>query len=185
MMFVYFALLENPEDEPQFEVFYNKFYNIVFYITKDYLKNIESAEDCAHEVMIFFAKKFHNLPKDFNDKKLMNYIRVVSKCMAIDMYRKNKKHTENVVDNDISEFFNIGEEDFDEFEHMDLKIAIDKLPDELKHIFYLKYILELSGADIAELLNISQPLVRKRCMLGMQLVRDYVLGEEKGDKENE
>lgn len=184
-MFVYFALLQNPEDEAQFEVFYNKFYNIVFYIAKDYLKSKEPAEDCAHEVMIFFAKKFHNLPKDFNDKKLMNYIRVVSKCMAIDMYRKNKKHVENVVDTDISDFFSIGEEDFDAFERMDLKMAVDKLPDELKTIFYLKYICELSGADIAEILNISQPLVRKRCMLGMQMVKEYVLGKEKSEEENE
>ena len=27
MLFMYFALLENPEDEPLFEEFYNKFYN--------------------------------------------------------------------------------------------------------------------------------------------------------------
>ncbi len=86
MLFMYFALLQNPEDELLFETFYNKFYNIIFYIAKDHLKTKESAEDCAHEVLMYFAKQFHNITHDFDDKKLCNFIRVVTKCMAVDIY---------------------------------------------------------------------------------------------------
>ena len=79
MLFMYFALLQNPEDKFLFEEFYNKFYNTIFYISKQHLHTKEEAEDCAHEVLIYFATEFHNISHDFDDKKLCNFIKVVTK----------------------------------------------------------------------------------------------------------
>ena len=177
MLFMYFALLQNPEDEHLFEEFYNKFYNIIFYISKDHLVTKESAEDCAHEVLLYFAKQFHNITHDFDDKKLLNFIRVVTKCMAIDMYRKEKKHLNHIVDLDVEEFHNISAMDFDIVDEITLKEAFSKIPDDYKYICYLKYVYNMSGEEIAKMLNISKPLVRKRCMLGMQFLKNYINGE--------
>lgn len=55
-----------------------------------------------------------------------------------------------------------------------LKQAIDAMPESYKSAFHMKYLYELSGAEIAKRLNISEPLVRRRCMLGMQFVRSFV-----------
>lgn len=178
MLLFYLNLLQNPEDEQSFEEFYNKFYNMIYYIAKEHLKNKESAEDCAHEVLMFFAKNFHNITHDFNDKKLMNYIRVVSKCIAIDMYRKEKKHLYNVVDADIGDFYDISTNEFDIYDEIALKDAFEKMPEEYRYICYLKYVYQLSGEEIGKMLNISQPLVRKRCMLGKQFIKDYLTSDE-------
>ena len=177
MLFMYFALLENPEDEHLFEEFYNKFYNTIFYIAKDHLKTKESAEDCAHEVLISFAKNFHNITHDFNDKKLCSLIRVITKARAIDMYRKEKKHIQNVVELDVEEFYSVSTKDFDVVDEITLKDAFDNLPDDYRYICYLKYYLNVSGEEIAKMLKISHPLVRKRCMIGMKLMREYINGE--------
>ena len=177
MLFMYFALLQNPEDEPLFEEFYNKFYNIVFYIAKDHLIKKEDAEDCAQEVMLSFAKNFHNIQHDFNDKKLCNFIRVVTKARAVDMFRKEKKHLVHIVDLDVEEFHNISAKDFDIVDEITLKDAFDNIPEDYRFICYLKYYYNMSGEEISRYLNISQPLVRKRCMLGMQFLRNYVNGE--------
>lgn len=177
MMFMYFALLQNPEDEHLFEEFYNKFYNTIFYIAKDHLHTKESAEDCAQEVMVSFAKNFHNIQHDFNDKKLCNFIRVVTKAKAVDMFRKEKKHLVNVVELDVEDFFNISTKEFDIVDVITLKDAFDKIPEEYRFICYLKYYYNMTGEEISRYLNISHSLVRKRCMLGMRFVRNYVNGE--------
>ena len=177
MLFMYFALLQNPEDEFLFETFYNKFYNIVYYVAKDHLHTKEDAEDCAHEVFLIFAKDFHNITHDFDDKKLCNYIRVVTKCKAIDMYRHEKKHINNVVDIDIEDFYNVSANDFDIVDEITLKDAFNNIPEEYRYICYLKYYFNMSGEEIANKLNISKPLVRKRCMLGMKFLRNYIKGE--------
>ena len=179
MLFICLSLLQNPEDKQRFEEFYNKFYDMIFYIAKERLNTIEAAEDCAQEVMMRFAKDFHKITQDFDDKKFKNYVRVVSKGVAIDVYRREKKHLTNVVDADISEFYDIADEEFDVCDVVLLKEAIDAMPELYRYVFYLKYIYGLSGAEIAEKLNISKTLVRQRCMLGKQFVREFVKEAER------
>ena len=115
-----------------------------------------------------------NLQQDFDDKSFRNYVRVVAKGISIDVYRKEKKHIENVIDADLTDFRNLSVDEFEVCDLMLLKQAIDAMPESYKSTFYLKYLNELSGAEIAKSLNISEPLVRRRCMLGMQFVRNFV-----------
>ena len=178
MLFMYFAVLRNPEDEPLFEAFYNNFYDTIYYISKEHLHTNENAEDCAHEVLLFFAKEFHNISHDFTDKRLQSYVKVVTKCMAIDMYRKEKKHINNVVDTDISEFYDLSAEDFDVFDEVQLKEAIDKMPEEYRYAFYLKYVYNMTGKETAKMLNISESLARKKHIRGKQFIIDFLKEDE-------
>jgi RNA polymerase sigma-70 factor (ECF subfamily) len=179
MLSICLALLQNQEDTPRFEEFYNKFYDLIYLIAKDHLKTKEAAEDCAQEIMIRFAKDFHNITQDFDDKKFKNYVRVISKCMAIDMYRKEKKHTENVVDAGLSEFYNIYVEKFEVCDKLLLKQAVDAMPESYRYVFYLKYYFELTGEEIAKKTGISHTYVRQKCLQGMNFVRKYVEEAEK------
>ncbi len=175
---MYFALLQDSADEPLFESFYNEYNKIVYYVANDKLGNHEMAEDCVQEVFIKFAKNFHNIRTFLNDNRIEGLIRVVTKNMAVDVYRKNKRHIVNVVDTDLSDFHNISEEDFDICEKMLLKEAIDRLPEEIQSVFYLKYVMGYSGAEISQILDISEPLVRKRCLIGRQLAQKYIESEK-------
>ncbi len=179
MLFMYFALLQNQEDTPRFEEFYNKFYNLIYLIAKDHLKTREAAEDCAQEIMIKFAKDFHNINQDFDDKHFKNYVRVISKCVAIDMYRKEKKHIEHIVDADLSEFYNISVDEFDVCNELLVKQAVDAMPESYRYVFYLKYYFELTGEEIAKKTGISHTYVRQKCLQGMNFVRKYVEEAEK------
>lgn len=181
MLLLCCSMLQNPEDKPRFEEFYNTYYDTIYYVARQHLKTNESAEDCAQEIMMHFAKEFHNITQDIYDKKFRNYVIVVSKGMSVDMYRKEKKHFKNVVDADISDSYNIGEEDFDDFDMMLLKEAVDKLPEPTREVFYLKYVFQYSGADISRILNMSEPMVRKRCMLGKRFVKNYIKGDENNE----
>ncbi len=178
MLSLCLALLQNQEDEPLFEEFYNKYHKLVFFIASENLTDPQLAEDCVQEVFINFAKNFHNIKDTLNDKRIGSLIRIISRNTAIDIYRKNKKHYLNVIDADLSDFFSVTDEDFDMCEEVVLKEAINSLPEGIKTVFYLKYACNYSGAEIAQMMNISEPLVRKRCMLGRQMVKKYIDGEE-------
>lgn len=178
MLFLYLALLENPEDEQSFNEFYEKFRKTVYYIAYEHLKNEQDAEDCEQEVFMALAKNFHNISHRFDDKSVWSFVRIVTKNIAISKYRKNKRESDYVVDADITEFYSIAEENFDVFDEIQLNDAINNLPEEYQGIFYLKYVCNYSGEEISNLLNISHSLVRKRCMLGMKLARKYLEGDE-------
>ena len=181
MLSICLALLQNPEDKSRFEEFYNKFYDLIFLISKDHLKSREAAEDCAQEIMVKFAKDFHNITQDFDDKHFKNYVRVISKCMAIDMYRKEKKHIEHVVDADLSEFYNISVDEFDICNELLLKQAVDAMPESYKYVFCLKYYFELTGEEIAEKTGLTKTNVRQKCLHGMNFVRKYVKEAENNE----
>lgn len=174
MLSICLALLQNPEDKSRFEEFYNEFYDTVYFIAKGHLKTHEAAEDCAQEIMIRFAKDFHNIKQDFYDKKFRGYVRVVAKGISIDMYRKNKKHLEHVVDADLTDFYSLSVDEFEVCDDMLLKQAVDAMPESYKYVFHLKYFYELSGAQIAQKTGISETSVRRKCMLGMKFVKNYI-----------
>lgn len=181
MLSIFLAVLQNPEDTPRFEEFYNKFYNLIYLIAKDHLKTKEAAEDCAQEIMLRFAKDFHNITQDFDDKHFKNYVRVVSKGMAIDMYRKEKKHIENVVDADLTEFYNISIDEFEVCDELLLKQAIDEMPESFKYVFCLKYFYEMTGEEIAAKMGLTKTNVRQKCLHGMNFVRNYIKEAENNE----
>ncbi|MBR4891156.1 MAG: sigma-70 family RNA polymerase sigma factor, partial [Clostridia bacterium] len=133
------------------------------------------------EIMIRFAKDFHNINQDFDDKSFKNYVRVISKCIAIDMYRKEKKHIEHVVDADLSDFYNISVDAFDVCDEILLKQAVDAMPESYRYVFCLKYYLGLTGEEIAAKTGISHTNVRQKCLHGMKFVRNFVKEAENNE----
>ena len=128
------------------------------------------------EIFIHFAKDFHNIKQDFNDKSFRSYVRVISKCIAIDMYRKEKKYIENVADADLTEFYDLSSDEFDDCEMMTLKQAIEAMPESYKYVFILKYCFQYSGAQISAKTGISETSVRQKCMLGKRFVKKFCKG---------
>lgn len=179
MLSMCLVLLQNPEDSLRFEEFYNKFYSTVFFIAKTHLITNEAAEDCAQEIMINFAKDFHNIKQDFDDISFRGYVKVVAKGISVDMYRKEKKHLENLVDADVAEYSDVAVEELDVFDEVLLKDALNAMPEAYRFVFYLKYCYEFTGAEIAAKMGISQESVRYKCMRGMKFVREYIKEAEK------
>ena len=141
MLSICLGLLENPEDNLRFEEFYNKFYSTVFFIAKEHLRTNEAAEDCAQEIMIKFAKDFHNIKQDFDDINIRGYVNVVASGISVDMYRKEKKHLENLVDADVTEYRNLALEELDVFDEVLLKDAINAMPEAYRFVFLSEILL--------------------------------------------
>ena len=72
------------------------------------------------------------------------------------------------------ENIDIADTEFEICDTLLLKDAINTMPESYRYVFYLKYVYELSGAEIAKKLDMSEPSVRRKCMLGMQFVKEFV-----------
>ncbi len=180
MLPIYWALLQDSRDEPIFEEFYNKYNKTVYYIAKEKLGTHDQAEDCVQETFFRFAKNFHNIKVFLKDYRIEGLVKVIARNTAIDIYRKNRRYYANVANADLSDFYSISDNVFDECDQMVLKDAIESLPEEIKITFYLKYVYGYSGKEIAQLLCVTESLVRKRCMIGRQLAQKYI---ERGKNE--
>ncbi len=124
-----------------------------------------------------FAKIFHTVKKEPDEGRIEGLLKISAKHKALDFLRKDKRHKTNVVNADISDFYSISDKEFDVCDRMLLKQAINSLPEDIKDIFFLKYVYNYSGVEIAQMFDITESLVRKRCMQGRQFAKKYIESE--------
>lgn len=67
-------------------------------------------------------------------------------------------------------------------ESITITTALEKLPEELREIISLRYISDVSAADIGRVMNLSRFSVNRRLKEGLRLLKEYMGGEEFNDK---
>ena len=73
---------------------------------------------------------------------------------------------------DIEDYENIPFiEDFDKLGYKDIQNMVDSLPDDLKNVIVLRYILDYSSKTIAEILDITESAVYKRITAARKLLK--------------
>lgn len=174
MFLFYLGLVETEEDKNKFEQLYSKYNGLVYYIANEYLNNNYSAEDCQQDVFTYLAQHLDMINDDISHPSVKKFISIITKAKAIDIYRKNRKYSLGVLDDFFSDASEITDDEMELADTVDLSKAIDKLPDEYKYIFYLKYYCDLTGEEISEICNISHALVRKRLMLARRMIKKYL-----------
>ncbi len=139
-------------------VIFETYKNLMFYVANNILQDEKLSEDCVQETFIKIFKNLHKINK-INCHKTKSFIVIMCKRTAIDFYRENKKL-------DICSFDVLKHElsvDFRTSKGEDNVIkAIQSLQYIYSEVLKLKYINEFSNKEIAEVLDISENLVRKR-----------------------
>lgn len=83
------------KDEEAFIYIMNKYSKLLWKIADDILKNVCSAEDIEECISDIYFKLWQN-PEAFDSQKsnIKNYLVMMTKCNAIDIYRKKAKKNE-------------------------------------------------------------------------------------------
>ncbi len=158
-----FFLILNTNEETMFaEKIYNKYSKFMFKVAYTILKDNAFAEDAVQQA---FIKIINNLDKiDENEKnKTRNFIGIITKNTAIDIYNNNKNKT-IVLDNNytVDPKYDIARIIIDKETIDRLKIHIKAL----KPIYQIPLLLHieqgLSVNEIAEILDIKPKAVQKR-----------------------
>lgn len=132
------------------------------------------AEDIVHETFLRFWKSH-----TYEDTgKEMAYLYTIAKNLCMDEFRKRKeldieKYSELLIDS------NSQQDAMSEY--VEITSALEKLPEELKQIVCLRYISDMSNADIGKLMGMSRFSVNRRLKEGLRLLKKYMEGDEKND----
>ncbi|MGN0416013.1 MAG: RNA polymerase sigma factor [Agathobacter sp.] len=129
------------------------------------------AEDIVQEAYLRFWQSHHY--KDTG--KEMAYLYTIARNLCTDEYRKLK----NLNIEDFSDSIACGSS---EQEAAITRLAIEKalgnLPEELREIVTLRYISEISTADIGKITGMSRFSVQRRLKTGLAILKKELEGEE-------
>lgn len=175
MMFL--SVIESPQDKSRFQQLYDKYANLVMWISMQKLNNATLAEEAVQDTFMYIAKNFSKIG-DVDSVATRNFVATIANGFAINKF--NKENKQKFAASHYTDF-KIGEKsefDFDAYSVVELKSAIDSLSDENKSYLYLKFVYGYTSKEIAEMYGVKPEFVRKRIQFAKRSVRDYLTESE-------
>ncbi|MEG2786891.1 MAG: sigma-70 family RNA polymerase sigma factor [Romboutsia sp.] len=142
------------------------FYKIAY----SYVKNEDDALDIVHDAICKALSKI-DLLKDIEVVKPWFYKILINS--AIDYIRKNNKYVSITEEEVINEY-----KVEDVYSDIDLKRALDRLPQEYKSIIILRYFEDMKIEDIANVLSENTNTVKTRLYKGLRKLKIKIKTED-------
>ena len=139
----------------------------IFRVAKGILNNEEDIEDAIQNTIL---KAYSNIKTLRNEELFKTWLIkiLINECNKI--YNINKKCVS--LDRVIEDKYN------DKYENLDLKIAVDSLPEELKLVITLFYFEDLKISQIAEIVGIPEGTVKSRLSRAKDKIAESISGKE-------
>ena len=146
-MFLYLAMIDSDADKSKFEILYNEYKNLMYYTANRILRNSSDAEDVVLQAFL----------------KVIEILDTISspRChKALDLYREKQRRNalplaeEYIGAAPAAEIERLAERDT-------LAAAIAALPPRYRSVLLLRYDCGYSNAEIADILDTTEPNVRK------------------------
>jgi len=166
-MLIYLSMIEDEEDKNKFIQLYEKYRKLMFYVANQILKDEYLAEDAVHHTFINIIENLDNI-SEIDCHKTKSYIVTMVRNCAINLYNQRKRHPLVSLDAAIE----IESNETFQFEEDALAKAVANLPEIYNAVLTLKYVQGFSNLEIAELLAVSEPTVRKRLERAKNKVRE-------------
>lgn len=148
-----------------FDYLYQMYYQDMFYIAHNIIKDRHMAEDIIQET---FIKAYKHQEKIIDRSKIKSWLRTIVIRTAIDMLRKEKRVQLSSIDDVhislLSPLYDcsLEEEVANNLYYNDIKQNIANLNPILRDVIGLKVMHDYKDEDIAKKLNISLPAVKTR-----------------------
>ena len=162
MIMLYLTLIDSQSDRELFEEIYMKHRYSMLHTAMRILKDHDLAEDAVHNAFLNLAKYMYRI--DFNKDvgALMN--KIVQNC-ALSILQKRSKEYSIFQDADIKPYLNrtTVEEQYESKAKLE-EVAeyIAQLPEEYSTIFSLRFRFQFKTKEIAEIMGLSDDIIRKR-----------------------
>lgn len=163
MLSLYLSMVETEEQRSLVENLYFEYEQLMYRTAFNILHNAQDAEDTVHDA---FVRIITNLEKvnGIDPAKRGSYVVIVTRNIAIDLYRRNKKKID--VD-ELSEVtpdteHDVEREVFGKYGCEELNEALSRLPDAQREVLIMRYFHNDSIENISDTLGISSEAVRVR-----------------------
>ena len=152
-MFLYLAMIDSDADKSKFELLYNEYKNLMYYTANRILRNSSDAEDVVHQAFLKVIEILDTIssPRCHKTRALLV---TITEHKAIDLYREKQRR--NVLP--LAEEYIVAAP---AAERDTLAAAIAALPPRYRSVLLLRYDCGYSNAEIANILDTTEPNVRK------------------------
>lgn len=158
-MLVYLLLIDSEEDKNKFELLYEKYRKLMFYIANKILNDTYLAEDAVHHAFIRIIENLDKI-KEVDCHKTKSFVVTIVRNHSINVYHQRKRHPLIPIEEIECSF---AEDLYQGLDEQDILVAtVLKLPIIYKEVLTLKYVQEYSNIEIAQILGITEVTVRKR-----------------------
>jgi len=178
--------------ELDFDSIYEKYVRLVLYVANQILEDDELAKDAAQETFIRIYNSLWKLKANDIDK-LKDWVCVIANNVAVDIYRKHKRYSENLesIDNQLL-METIESLDYSPLDQLTLKelseevLAIVQSFDEIyRNIVLMRHYFGFNNDEIAVMLNMPASTVGVRLHRAKKMILDILAKRQKGGCYNE
>jgi len=168
MLYIFLAMLESPEEKKKFSELYREYRSRMFSVAHGILRDKHLAEDAVNQAFLKLIKSFKKI-EDFSCNQTQDYLVVIVKNVAIDMYNGRRR----IVEVSFDEAYDMDNKPMDDplIEQLGydaLLEVIKQLPEIYCETLYLSSQLGFSVNEIARSLNLSSSAVKQRLMRARQ-----------------
>jgi len=159
---IFLLSFETEAEKTTFEFLYEKYKKLLWRKAFDILKDYSLAEDAVSEAFIRVYRNIHRIENPDSNKTAAFLVTIV-RNVSIDLYHaRNKIIPIDIDDFEQADSFDLEESVASRDEAVRAAEIIDKLSEELRAVFLLKYAHDLPHKEIGEILNISENNVTVR-----------------------
>lgn len=173
-------LILNSEDALLIEMLYSKYSKFMYKVAYNILHNKYDTEDAIQQTIVRIISCIEKIG-EIEDKKTRNFIGIVCRNIAIDIYNKRKKHTDvydindcediTVDDNDLS-LIVVSQDNVEKIERF-----ISSLDKKYQDVLFLRIRYEYNISEIASILGLSYDTAQKRLERGRNKLKKFLLEE--------
>ena len=176
MVFEMFLIFEDKDDREKFCCLYQKINAVIYKRVYSILKNNQDTEDALQETWEKVMKNFNKI-KNENYSKEINFVWIVAKNTAIDIYNKRKRIVEidncDVLLSDRTD--PVENRAISRIESDRIMAVIGNIDDKYKNPLILKYIYSCSNKKIAHILGITETNVSTRLARAKVIVKEIII----------
>ena len=161
------------QERDKFEYVFSKYRRLLLHKAYEILQDYYLAEDAASEAFIRIYKNIHKIG-DPTDKKSIAFIVTIVKNVSLTMLKKEKAQPAEEFDEEVQDGFDLEAHMISQISADQIYQTLDKLGEDLKSVFLLRYANDLSHKEIGKLLGISENNVTVRLHRAKKKLADLV-----------
>lgn len=170
-------MIDSEADRSKLEIIYREYKNLMLYVANGILGDQNDSEDVVHQSFLKLMKVIQKIDEPKCHKTRALVVTIVERT-AIDLYRRRQKlETVSFDEEDVSAL-SVSDTDA-AATRLDLASAIAALPARYRQVLLLRYDSGFSCREIAGLLSMSEPNVRKTIQRAKEKLGELL---EEGDE---
>lgn len=170
MLSFFLAVLESEADKEKFIEIYEQYHDLIEKTAINILKNQQDAEDAVQNTFVQIIRHFEKV-FEIDCKNLPFWIISIAKNESLMILRKKNRITL------LEDWESISKEAESVTEYNELVRLFSKLPDTYRAALEMHFLLDYSGKEIAQKLDISESAVYTRISRGRALLIEIIKKE--------